>query len=478
MRTSCPPETPGLSASNQGCPIFGAFFAPKVGIRAKARTALVCALVIAALGTTHAQTLARPGWVGSGIGAEAWWRSAVFYRIDVPHFQDSDGDGVGDLGGITERLDYLQSVGVDAIVIPAPSDDNAFDDLLREASPRHIRIIVAFDAQTPPVEVPGRARQWLTRGAAGISIDGSLLDALVSLRDLRALTDSFPGERVLIARAAPGHTVPPQTPAELIGAAIGSPPPAPATPLLGGDAAPGDDPKSDGLRRIFAAQLLTSPGAVALNYGQELGLPPASTMQWTPTNITPPKAAPEPEEAPAKPAAPPADPKVYGAFKPYTAPRPVKKPPPPGTPPDPNSLPGFTTKAGAGDATPTTVNAAVEGAQPNSLLNFYRRLIQLHHDNPSVRYGAEVIFNHDADNARVWIRRAPAGSVTAANVIVTCNLGDKPLTISLDPDLATLHIHPGTLRPLAGSWTATPISQYSNHIVLPPYSVFIGSIRN
>lgn len=434
-------------------------------------------LALSVSASLSAQTLARPGWAGSGIGAEAWWRSAIFYRIDVSHFQDSDGDGIGDLAGVTQRLDYLQSLGVDAIVIPAPTEDNAFDSLLREASARHVRIVIAFDAQTPPVEVPGRARQWLSRGAAGISIDGPLLDALVSLRDLRALADSFPGGRILLAQPAAGHTVPPQTTAELIGSALGSPPAAPATPLLEGDSAAGDDSKSDGLRRIFAAQLLTSPGAVALSYGQELGLPPASTMQWTPSNITPPKAEPEPEEEPAKPSTP-ADPNVYGAFKPYVAPKPAKKPPPPGTPPDPNSLPGFTTKADAGNAIGTTANAAVEDTAPGSLLNFYRRLIQLHHDNPSVRSGAQIVFNHDADNARVWIRRAPAGSVTAANVIVTCNLGDKPLTLSLDPDLATLHIHPGTLRPLAGSWTATPISQYSNHIVLPPYSVFIGELKN
>ncbi len=428
-----------------------------------------------------AQTLARPGWVGSGIGAEAWWRSAVFYRIDVSHFQDSDGDGIGDLAGVTQRLDYLQSLGVDAIVIPATTEDNAFGSLLREASARHIRIVIAFDAQTPPIEVPVRARQWLTRGAAGISIDGSLIDALVSLRDLRALTDSFPGGRILLAQPTAGHTVAPQTPAQLIGAAVGSPPPAPATPLLEGDSAQGDDPKSDGLRRIFAAQLLTSPGAVALSYGQELGLPPASTMQWTPTNITPPGAEPEPEEAPAKPATP-ADPNVYGAFKPYVAPKPVKRPPPPGTLPDPNSLPGFTTKAGAGNSTGTTANVAVEDTVPNSLLNFYRRLIQLHRDNPSVRSGAQQSFSTTTRTTPgVWIQacasrlRRPRPQ---SNVIITCNLGDKSLTLSLDPDLATLHIHPGTLRPLAGSWTATPISQYSNHITLPPYSVFIGELRH
>jgi alpha-glucosidase len=174
------------------------------------------------------------------------------------------------------------------------------------------------------------------------------------------------------------------------------------------------------------------------------------------------------------------DPNVYGTFKPYVQPKPVPKPKPANAPVDPNSLPGFAdgVVAGPENATPEKVNVAVEDADPNSLLNFYRHLAQLHHDNASIRSGATEVLNHDAENALVWIRRPPAGSTTAGNVIVTCNLNDKPLTLSLDKDLERLHIHPGTLRPLAGSWTATPISQYSNHIVLPPYSVFIGEIKN
>ena len=63
-----------------------------------------------------AQTLARPGWVGSGLSSQAWWQSAVIYRVQPQSFQDSDGDGVGDLRGLAQRLDYLQSIGVDAVL--------------------------------------------------------------------------------------------------------------------------------------------------------------------------------------------------------------------------------------------------------------------------------------------------------------------------------------------------------------------------
>ena len=46
-----------------------------------------------------------------------WWRHAVFYQVYPRSFQDSDGDGVGDLRGIVRRLPYLKSLGVDAEVV-------------------------------------------------------------------------------------------------------------------------------------------------------------------------------------------------------------------------------------------------------------------------------------------------------------------------------------------------------------------------
>ena len=44
-----------------------------------------------------------------------WWRGGVIYQIYPRSFQDSHGDGVGDLNGITQRLDYVKALGVDAI---------------------------------------------------------------------------------------------------------------------------------------------------------------------------------------------------------------------------------------------------------------------------------------------------------------------------------------------------------------------------
>jgi oligo-1,6-glucosidase len=60
-----------------------------------------------------------------------WWKSAVVYQIYPRSFADSDGDGIGDLGGIIARLDYVQALGVDVIwlspVYRSPQADNGYD---------------------------------------------------------------------------------------------------------------------------------------------------------------------------------------------------------------------------------------------------------------------------------------------------------------------------------------------------------------
>ncbi|MGX7412309.1 glycoside hydrolase family 13 protein [Enterococcus caccae] len=93
-----------------------------------------------------------------------WWQEAVVYQIYPRSFQDSNGDGIGDLAGIIQRLDYLKKLGISAIwlspVYRSPNDDNGYDisdyeqimaefgtmsdmeQLIREAQQREIKIIM------------------------------------------------------------------------------------------------------------------------------------------------------------------------------------------------------------------------------------------------------------------------------------------------------------------------------------------------
>lgn len=60
-----------------------------------------------------------------------WWKKSVVYQIYPKSFNDSNGDGVGDIQGIIEKLDYLKELGVDVIwlspVYDSPQDDNGYD---------------------------------------------------------------------------------------------------------------------------------------------------------------------------------------------------------------------------------------------------------------------------------------------------------------------------------------------------------------
>lgn len=93
-----------------------------------------------------------------------WWQKAVIYEVYPRSFQDTNGDGIGDIAGIVNRLDYIKGLGVDAIwlgpVFKSPQDDNGYDisdyqdidplfgsledmmTLLREANARGIRILL------------------------------------------------------------------------------------------------------------------------------------------------------------------------------------------------------------------------------------------------------------------------------------------------------------------------------------------------
>ncbi|MEQ6139144.1 alpha-amylase family glycosyl hydrolase, partial [Bifidobacterium breve] len=100
----------------------------------------------------------------NGASPNPWWSNAVVYQIYPRSFQDTNGDGLGDLKGITSRLDYLADLGVDVLwlspVYRSPQDDNGYDisdyrgidplfgtlddmdELLAEAHKRGLKIVM------------------------------------------------------------------------------------------------------------------------------------------------------------------------------------------------------------------------------------------------------------------------------------------------------------------------------------------------
>ncbi len=66
-----------------------------------------------------------------GFDRRDWWKKAVVYEVYPKSFQDSNNDGIGDIRGIIQRLDYLETLGIDAIwlcpVYRSPQDDNGYD---------------------------------------------------------------------------------------------------------------------------------------------------------------------------------------------------------------------------------------------------------------------------------------------------------------------------------------------------------------
>lgn len=123
-------------------------------------------ILLLGLGMPGLRAIAQDSASASGAGKQPWWQHAVFYEIYPRSFADSNGDGVGDLKGITSKLDYLKDLGIDAIWIspcfPSPQVDFGydvsdyenidpmygtladFDTLASEAKKRGIHIILDF----------------------------------------------------------------------------------------------------------------------------------------------------------------------------------------------------------------------------------------------------------------------------------------------------------------------------------------------
>ena len=93
---------------------------------------------------------------------ERWFRQAVIYCLDVDTYQDSNGDGIGDLPGLIDRLDHLARLGVTCIwlnpIHPSPDRDDGYDITDFYAVHPHLGTLGDFVELDPPGRQPGHPR--------------------------------------------------------------------------------------------------------------------------------------------------------------------------------------------------------------------------------------------------------------------------------------------------------------------------------
>jgi glycosidase len=431
---------------------------------------VLVAFLLAFAVSMHAQMLARPGWSGNGMAVEPWWKHAVIYEIYPSSFQDAHGEG--NLKGITERLDYLQSLNIDAIALspifsppvagtgyiaidPQFGTMDDFDALMRAAGRRNIRVLLGMDLD--PAAVNGRAalesvQFWLNHGVAGFEVYASAVppaEIHPLLHELRKVTDSAVGQRMLAGEtsaAAPkelakmyGHGDELQLPMDTQLASIDKLDVAAfrtrmteAETLLDGNqplfffdnpdkprswgrfsAGVSDAQDKEAIARILATVLLTTRAAAQIYYGQEIGMSGGERfpMPW------------------------------------------IRK-----------------------SSTGSAINVATEDNNPDSLLNWYRRLIVLRRSYTSLHSGSSVMLNHDAQNALVWMRKPAKPSLDSPAVVIACNFSAQPVTISIKADMKNNGVRGSFLRTITRTDHGMgPMDLDALH--LAPYGIYIGEIQ-
>ena len=116
-----------------------------------------------------------------------WWHDKIFYQIYPKSFYDSNGDGIGDLQGIIQKLDYLKELGVDVLwlspIYKSPLADQGYDisdyyaidprfgtmedmdELITETKKRGMYLLMDLVVNTAPTSIPGLKRQKRIRTA-------------------------------------------------------------------------------------------------------------------------------------------------------------------------------------------------------------------------------------------------------------------------------------------------------------------------
>jgi hypothetical protein len=388
----------------------------------------------------QAQMLARPGWAGFGVDQGPWWKHAVIYRVDPRAF--------GGLHGIAEHLDYIHSVGVDAVLLTSLSGDakqpidaasgtmDDFEEIIRRASQQSIRVLVELD---PKQDLQSVARLWLVQGAAGFYVPGANAEQLAVVRKVAgslggqrivigdadmsgAQNRSGDGPQMLVDRTAGTQE---KFEASLVRPALeASQPFADRSALLLLSDGPklkrsmsryGDGAHNIAVAKEVAALLLTTRAGAMLYSGQELGLENAA------------------EEI------------------------------------------SFAVPQKKGEQ-PAPLTVAAENASQDSLLNWYRQLSALSRSNRTISSGAITVLNHDDQNVLAWVRRPAAASLANPPIVVVENLSDQPVTVSLKADMQRLHLRGSFLRTVLRSDNGMG-AMHLDEMTLAPHMVFLGELK-
>lgn len=432
-----------------------------------------------------AQTLARPGWQGSGLTVESWWQSAILYQIDPRSFEHPSG-----LRAIIARLDYIQSLGVDALVLspfpletggahrpPTTSAATPFDsaygteedlaELMQEASRRRMRVLVdlPFNSTLSDDETANAARFWLSRGIAGLrltnpdpqSVPLTAAQTSSRLATLDRLCNDYPGQRILFwnlpepldASIPPVHVshhrrqTTSRPALEATGKSLSKAPQL----TLDNRLLQQNHWHAEELRGLLksrpqtrfplATSVLESDATNQLRSFDRFsdGAHPAEIARQTAALLLLRQAVPQ----------------LY---------------------------------AGQELGTQTAVSSSVsmsEADEQDSLLNWYRRLGSLRHTILALRDGSLEILTLANPDLVAWVRRPPSGASDASSVVVLCNVSPHAAIVSLAAELRARGVPAGIgmLRTLASSAPAEDLSRPVplSSIALPAYGVYVGELR-
>ena len=459
-----------------------------MGRRAVRAVVFLAGLAAAMQPVLPAQTLARPGWAGSGLKVTAWWRNAVLFEVSPASFAVAPGQAaaVNELADLMGRLDDLQALGADAVLLRGVDREGAagagrvtesygtldqLDDLLREAGRRRIRVLVELPGSLGGDVLRAAARFWLSRGVSGVFLssaaDGVQTGAVLPRSSggasassviapdpaagqaamLREVLRGYAGERVLLVGEtgaggeAPGGAE--MTSVLLRGFVAGQATDVAAVrqSLLAARAAAGGRrggtvariDSEAGLASGAAAEarasvLLMIAGGVALRTSEAGEGPGAQAM-----------AASRAQEA-----------KDQAALAAATSP--------------------------AGVSNVKRAIAARAGVEPprfagDEVFRWTERMIGLHRGNAAMLEGEQMLLDRDSQGAIVSVWRGRAGQVLCEVV----NLRDAPVEISLAQDFAGMHVHGSFLKPVArtdAGMGAMPLAR----VKLPGYGVFLGEL--